>query len=158
MPSTTGHYDQTLLAEAPAATRKQLQEGYTTDLLDPNLGKVTPPPSASRADPERGLAAKEYPHEPHAAPAAVPFWRTTKGKIIIAIAALVVVGAVIGGAVGGTRKKKNPDIGDGDQETGRLPATSPDTGTKPEGVNSGVSIEGAVLASGLDSGSELELE
>jgi len=104
MPSNTGHYDQNLLAAAPVATRAQLQEGYTTDLLDPNHGKATPPHSASQADPERGLVHKEY--AGHVTSRAQPFWRTRKGMIIIFIVAVVIVAAVIGGAVGGTAGKK----------------------------------------------------
>ncbi|GLB44290.1 hypothetical protein LshimejAT787_1602200 [Lyophyllum shimeji] len=107
MPSTTGHYDQNLLAAAPAATKAQLQEGYTTDLLNPDHGKATPPPSTPAPDLERGLVNKEY-LSPARAP---PFWRTRKGIIIIAVAAVVVLAAVIGGAVGGTRNK-HKDSGD----------------------------------------------
>lgn len=103
MASTTGRYDQNLLASAPVATRAQLQEGYATDLLDSNHGKATPttPPPASQVDPERGLVPKEYNDS-----RAQPFWRTGKGRIVIFLVALVVVGAIVGGAVGGTVGKK----------------------------------------------------
>jgi len=104
MSSPPGHYDQNLLADAPAATKAQLQEGYTTDLLNPNHGKATPPLLASQADPERGLVNKEY--NGHASPRPLPFWRTKKGLIIIAIAAVVIIAVVVGGAVGGSKHKK----------------------------------------------------
>ncbi|KAF8063964.1 hypothetical protein FPV67DRAFT_1502972 [Lyophyllum atratum] len=144
MASTTGHYDQNLLAAAPAATKAQLQEGYTTDLLDPNHGKATPPPSSSQADPERGHV-KEY--AGYTPSRALPFWRTRKGIIIIFIAAVVILAAVIGGAVGGTARKKSPspassgESGGNSAEVGgtetrtvsqaTVTATGANTGTNP---------------------------
>ncbi|KAF5378536.1 hypothetical protein D9615_007193 [Tricholomella constricta] len=136
MPSTTGHYDQDLLAAAPAATKAQLQEGYTTDLLNPDHGKATPPASASQADPELGHVQKESTsHVPTTR--TLPFWRTKKGMIIIAaVASAIIVGAVIGGAVGGTahrRKKDTSEAGQG-QSQGSVSTESivvGGTGTEP---------------------------
>ncbi|KAG6830926.1 hypothetical protein H0H92_013854 [Tricholoma furcatifolium] len=102
-------YDETLLASAPAATKAQLQEGYTTDILHSSAGNATPPPfSASQADVEQGFAHKESNGAATTRP--VSFWRTAKGLTIIVIAVIVVLAAVIGGAVGGTvGKNKKTD-------------------------------------------------
>ncbi|KAG6831374.1 hypothetical protein H0H87_005304 [Tephrocybe sp. NHM501043] len=131
MPSASGHYDQTLLATAPAATKAQLQGGYTTDLLHSNQGNATPPPfSASQADVERGLVHKE---SSHVAPTrALPFWRTRKGMIIIFVAIIVILAAVIGGAVGGTVGKNNTS--NGSSGDGQQPGT---VGSGGDGVDSG---------------------
>jgi len=134
MSSTTGHYDQNLLAAAPVATKAQLQEGYTTDLLNPDHGKATPPPSASLADPERGLVNKEYVTTTRAP----PFWQTRKGIIIIVVAVLVVLAVVIGGAVGGTRNShKNPGSGIPTGTTNSTNSTIPSgTDSHPAGNHS----------------------
>ncbi|KAF8439942.1 hypothetical protein L210DRAFT_2191943 [Boletus edulis BED1] len=101
-------YDQSLLHEAPKATRAQLQEGYNVDLLAEQPVRRTPsmrnpPPSQSPqpppvpvpltpAIPEAGSGEKfgspVYP--PTAPKPRTSFWRTP-----------------VGGAVGGTIKKSN---------------------------------------------------
>ncbi|KAG7085876.1 hypothetical protein E1B28_003409 [Marasmius oreades] len=108
-----GQYDQSLLAEAPKATKQMRQEGYNPDILKKNE-------NANR-DLERGLgtgASKERlagtstPRPsltPTPTPRSPPFYRTKKGVIVIVIATLVVLGAVIGGAVGGTRNRHRED-------------------------------------------------
>jgi hypothetical protein len=82
------------------------QEGYDADILNP----PTPPP-ASRSPPagynQRGadVESGDSPHEKHLAaggyglvehPVKQPFWKTTKGLIIIAVVALVVIAAAVG--------------------------------------------------------------
>jgi len=125
-------YDQDLLASAPAATKAQLQEGYTTDLLDPNHGKTSSshlPQSEQSppADRERGSLspAKEL-NGRISSTKLVPFWRTTKGIIIIIVAIVVVLAAVIGGAVGGTRKKAKGTVNQG---VASAPSSSTTTST-----------------------------
>jgi hypothetical protein len=105
-------YDSTLLASAPAATKSQLQEGYTTDLLE----KPTASPAHSRPDLHDGrdstTATPNHQRDVErqqafAAPAKVPWYRTTKGLIILAVAFVVIIAAAVGGGVGGSKKKKN---------------------------------------------------
>jgi len=116
MSSHPGHYDENLLASAPIATKEQLQEGYNPDILNPNRKANSSPPTPLR-HPEAGLPSKEY---VTLAPARLPFWRTTRGRIIIAIAVIVVIAAVVGGAVGGTHHKGSSSLGTavGDSQNG----------------------------------------
>jgi len=129
-----GSYDESLLREAPAATREQLQEGYNPDLLiAPTRHKSerhhsplqsTPPGAAPPALPAFshgsgmeqgnvvpvGKSFNSYDllnEKPPEGSRSTSFWGSTKGKIVIGIiVALVIIGAVIGGAVGGTVGKK----------------------------------------------------
>ncbi|KAK0477594.1 hypothetical protein IW261DRAFT_268164 [Armillaria novae-zelandiae] len=104
-------YDEALLADAPAATRAQLQEGYNPDILRPN--RTPPVRNDSDPDPESQSGpptSKEHlPLSAESSPPLrrIPFWRTRKGIIIIVIAVIVVIGAVVGGAVGGTVGKSS---------------------------------------------------
>jgi hypothetical protein len=107
-------YDSTLLASAPAATKTQLQEGYTTDLLE----KPTASPAHSRPDLHDGRdSTSGTPNHQRdlerqqafaaAPPTKVPWYRTTKGLIILAVAFVVIIAAAVGGGVGGSKKKHN---------------------------------------------------
>ncbi|KAG8740704.1 hypothetical protein FRC10_003954 [Ceratobasidium sp. 414] len=104
-------YDEKLLDQAPQVTKGQRQEGYDADILNPA------PPPASRSPPldynernadvesgaspnEKHLAAGGYDLVNHSGDK--PFWKTTKGLIIIAVVALVVIAAAVGGGVGGS--------------------------------------------------------
>ncbi|TFK66859.1 hypothetical protein BDN72DRAFT_128602 [Pluteus cervinus] len=134
MPSTSGHgqYDTALLADAQI-TRQQLQEGYTTDLLQqPVRQKIEP-----QRDPEAVILA---PHAQDAFPTKpLPFWRTKKGIIIISIASIVVLAAVIGGAVGGSKKGKG-----GKTFEGPTSADSQGAAGAQSAALSGVSIFGGI--------------
>ncbi|KAG6846669.1 hypothetical protein H0H93_012540, partial [Arthromyces matolae] len=113
MPSASGHYDEALLAAAPAATKAQIQanrrptiqEGYTTDLLNHPPGNATPPFSSSQVDIERGLKESNG----AVVSRSTPFYRTKKGLIAIVVVVVVLLAAVIGGAVGGTRSHHSTD-------------------------------------------------
>ncbi|KAG6860905.1 hypothetical protein C0995_006159 [Termitomyces sp. Mi166 len=96
MPSASGHYDETLLAAAPATTKAQLQDNATPPLLS----------SIQVDDAERGLARKEY-NVANSKPA--PFFRTRKGKITIVVLIIVIIAVIIGGAVGGSTHHHNND-------------------------------------------------
>ncbi|KAF9522603.1 hypothetical protein CPB83DRAFT_899482 [Crepidotus variabilis] len=152
MPSSHGHaaYDENLLAAAPVATKAQLQSGYTTDLLDSKANTQRVPSSRRTDDLESGHAyvdktatSSSPSHTPVAAP--IPFYRTKKGRIIIAIGALLVLAAIIGGAVGGTvgnKKSKNLNAApatasstESAQGGGAAPATS---GAQGGGLPSGL--------------------
>jgi len=120
-------YDQNLLGEAPRATRAQLQQGYSVDLLEqpaepprrtPSLRSPTPhvPQSgpAAIAVPLTPAIPENSSGEKFDSPVPLPtskpktsFWRTRNGIITLAVLALVVIGAVVGGAVGGTVGKKS---------------------------------------------------
>ncbi|KAK0218971.1 hypothetical protein IW262DRAFT_1483336 [Armillaria fumosa] len=143
-------YDEALLAEAPAATRTQLQEGYNPDILRPN--RTPPVRNDTDPDPESQSGpptSKE--HLPLSAESSPPlrrilFWRTRKGIIIIVIAVIVVIGAVVGGAVGGTVGKSSSgnssdnSVEGGGTQSGITPASSLASGN-------GQGIEGPTASS-----------
>ncbi|KIK98382.1 hypothetical protein PAXRUDRAFT_823935 [Paxillus rubicundulus Ve08.2h10] len=109
-------YDQNLLDEAPRATRAQLQEGYSVDLLEDRPRRslsmrkpATPAPTAAIVPLTPGIAETGSREKiSSATPASrLSFWRTRNGIITIVIIALVIIGAVVGGAVGGTAGKNS---------------------------------------------------
>ncbi|KIJ93547.1 hypothetical protein K443DRAFT_12797 [Laccaria amethystina LaAM-08-1] len=93
MPSSEqGHqdfYDETLLA---ATTKKQIQK--VTASVNPPLAR----------DIEDAREVRITPAAP------TPFYRTRKGVIIITVAAVAIIAAVVGGAVGGWKKHKNSEL------------------------------------------------
>jgi len=135
MASKTAEYDENLLASAPAATKAQLQGGYTTDLL---AEKATPPSSqrGHGRDVEPGRSSngsskpsKPTPPEAPLTPAKLPFYRTKKGIVILAVvAAVVIIAAAVGGGVGGSRKKSNNTSA---QPAGSAPAPSTSSNSGP---------------------------
>jgi len=146
MPSQNGHYDQNLLASAPAATKSQLQEGYNPDLLAENR----PARTAPLADPESARASKEHLHHDIIKPRPVPFWRTMKGLIIIFVVVLVIIGAVVGGAVGGTKgKKKNGNASIESAGSGQ----GASAGSAPASSSSGLSGNPLTALTGLGASS-----
>jgi len=122
-------YDENLLKDAPEATRREAQEGYNLALLEEP--QASPAPRAPSVPPTGALtsAVPSFPpvagdpsdnNDPADSPYAkeeegmtrpdvktVPFWRTTRGKLILALLAIIVIGAVVGGAVGGTSGKSS---------------------------------------------------
>ncbi|KAJ7748636.1 hypothetical protein B0H16DRAFT_1725455 [Mycena metata] len=101
------HYDRSLLAQAPPATRAQRQEGYDAVLLAPNR-------RAERT--QSDLALNETLEEPKGtAPVQTQspthFWRRRRKAVVGLLVVLVVIAAVVGGAVGATshKKKANTD-------------------------------------------------
>jgi len=112
-------YDETLLKDSPEVTNQARQEGYNVDLLQEKPASTRPlspptnvpvhtrksvhPPGTAR------LAEEDIPPIPmnHIEERRVPFWRTTKGLALIAVGAIVIIGAIVGGAVGGTVANKN---------------------------------------------------
>ncbi|KAK0186965.1 hypothetical protein F5146DRAFT_1003949 [Armillaria mellea] len=125
-------YDEALLAEAPAATRAQLQEGYNPDILRPNrtppVRNDTDPDPESQSGPPTSKEHLPLSAESSSPLRRIPFWRTRKGIIIIVIAVIVVIGAVVGGAVGGTVGKSN--------------GSSSNTSVEGAGAQSGASSSG----------------
>ncbi|KAI0656190.1 hypothetical protein C8Q70DRAFT_1056756 [Cubamyces menziesii] len=99
-------YDERLLASAPVATRaeKQAREGYDINLFKEQANgrepTVSPPPlpvlSANHS------SAEVAGYSPYAQPPALPWYRTRKWMFIFFLGAIVVIAAIIGGAVGGT--------------------------------------------------------
>ncbi|KIK55645.1 hypothetical protein GYMLUDRAFT_833975 [Collybiopsis luxurians FD-317 M1] len=133
-------YDASLLASAPQATNAMKREGY-----DPHLLEQEQKATAAQARAANGngsgsasdLNAKEYPPYPHtnandrgfpSARRQTPFWRTRNGIIFIVVLSAVVLAAVIGGAVGGTRHKSHaittPDQNQTSSASGPAPAQS----------------------------------
>ncbi|KAG8720638.1 hypothetical protein FRC08_018633 [Ceratobasidium sp. 394] len=109
-------YDEKLLDRAPEVTKGQRQEGYDADILKP----TPPPPSRSPAldlnEQNADIESGTSPNEKHLAAGGYdpvdhppkPFWKTTKGLIILAVVALVIIAAAVGGGVGGSvGKHKN---------------------------------------------------
>ncbi|KAJ6458857.1 hypothetical protein C8R47DRAFT_1162761 [Mycena vitilis] len=104
--SSEAHYDRSLLAQAPAASRAQRQEGYDHVLLAPNR-------RAKRT--QSDLALNEGSQEPKApvaplldAPQTKPFWQRRWKALVAVVVVLVVIAGVVGGAVGATTRKKTP--------------------------------------------------
>ncbi|KAF9221787.1 hypothetical protein BS17DRAFT_243641 [Gyrodon lividus] len=126
-------YDQNLLDEAPRATRAQMQEGYSVDLLEdrprrsPSVrSPATPAPAVVPLTP--GIAetgSREKLGSAAYTPASrQSFWRTRNGIITIVLIAVVIVGAVVGGAVGGTAGKNS--------STSNIAGSTGTTGTVPQ--------------------------
>ncbi|KAN0080216.1 hypothetical protein V8E55_009782 [Tylopilus felleus] len=150
-------YDQTLLDEAPRATRAQLQEGYSVDLLEqpprraPSV-RHPPPPQSPHPPPVPPVPVPVTPAIPETAsreklgsPVYAPtkprtsFWRTRNGIITIFAIVLIVIGAVVGGAVGGTIKKtKNVDT-TGTNESSSSGSSLPSSQSTPTHTGQGVS-------------------
>jgi hypothetical protein len=112
MPSIQ-EYDQHLLASAPAPTKAQIQGGYDTRILrEPSPAPIPrrnsiPSRQASTApghDLESANLSKEH-IAPTSPASRTSFWRSTKGKLTVAVLAIVIIAAVVGGAVGGTVNK-----------------------------------------------------
>ncbi|KAJ7500787.1 hypothetical protein B0H11DRAFT_766913 [Mycena galericulata] len=111
-------YDRTLLAQAPVATRAQLQEGYDSVLLAPNR-------RAKGNESDIALELKERPQQ-RVKPVSSPWgWRKPVLGLLIA---LVVIAAIVGGAVGATARKKRTSTSDsevtGDAGIGTDPLAS----------------------------------
>ncbi|KAJ8075784.1 hypothetical protein AAF712_004658 [Marasmius tenuissimus] len=161
MSSNHGHgaYDQSLLAAAPETTKQMRQEGYNPDILSAPKTSNASNTNLNR-DLESGITASKERLGPNSAtpipPRRVPFYRTTKGMVIIGIAALVVIGAIVGGAVGGTRKKKNEDgdssdaPGSGGQQVGSTDA--PGGGVAPLSSSQAANPLSSALSQALSSG------
>ncbi|KAL1730184.1 hypothetical protein FB107DRAFT_264955 [Schizophyllum commune] len=132
---STGHYDEGLLAEAPKATKAQLQEGYNPDILAPQRPATTSP---TRDIESKGASPAATPALYTSTPRKLPFWRTKKGMIGLAILAIVIVGAVVGGAVGGTvGKSDGKSGGDGDLTSSPSNSFTTPTATSTGGGDGG---------------------
>jgi len=148
-------YDQNLLDEAPRATRAQLQEGYSVDLLEDRPRRsasmrspATPAPTTAVVPLTPGIAETGSREKfGSATPASrQSFWRTRNGIITIVVIAVVIIGAVVGGAVGGTAGKKssNNNTGDSTGTSGdktsslTVPSTTASSSTTPSVNSQGV--------------------
>jgi len=87
-------YDQSLLAQAPVATRAQLQEGYDSVLLAPNRRRIESDPA---------LDSKEGERRRNVAPPPFRAWRKPVLGLLIT---LVVIAAILGAALGATARKR----------------------------------------------------
>ncbi|KAF8351684.1 hypothetical protein F5887DRAFT_218400 [Amanita rubescens] len=143
-PATCGGYDESLLREAPAATREQLQEGYNPDILIAPMGHKSVRQQSPLQSTPPGAAPPSLPALSHSSsmelgnvvpvgrsfnsydltndmPRKVLFWETRKGILFGGIiVALVIIGAVIGEAVHDAVGKK---------KTSKLATSSSSTGT-----------------------------
>ncbi|KAF8624302.1 hypothetical protein AX15_005933 [Amanita polypyramis BW_CC] len=139
-------YDESLLRDAPVATREQLQEGYNPDILiAPTRHRsvhhpqpiqqtpsgaappVPPVPLSSSTDLEQGNtipggnSSNAYSplNEKLDRGRRKPFWRTTGGIVAIIIVILIILGGAIGGGVGGTRKHGNSQLSSSSNSSGQ---------------------------------------
>jgi uncharacterized protein HemX len=141
----TQEYDQNLLASVPAPTKAQIQGGYDTTILrqpspvPPRQNSSTPsrPSTTPAHDIEGANHSKE--HIATTSPASrTSFWRSTKGKITIAVVFVVVLAAVIGGAVGGKRSNKKSASSQSSAGTTTATSTlSQGTGPQPSTLTQG---------------------
>ncbi|KAF8269598.1 hypothetical protein EI94DRAFT_1799014 [Lactarius quietus] len=117
---THGSYDHTLLSSVPGPTRAEKQEGYDVDLLDGSRDRRAPTPPTNGVPSEpNGATALDYSpgavsyarkeesaaatNEYEAVEKRVPWYRTRKGIIAIAVVLLVIIiAAAVGGGVGGS--------------------------------------------------------
>ncbi|TFK26947.1 hypothetical protein FA15DRAFT_666898 [Coprinopsis marcescibilis] len=97
----SGDYDAALLQAAPSVDKRAIQEGYSADLLNeaekPLIAPKPPKPPPQHPGPREPsiVEAQTPPPKPK------PFYKTTKGLIIIGVVFIVViVAAVVGGVVG----------------------------------------------------------
>lgn len=160
-------YDQNLLHDAPELSKAQRQEGYTLDLLsNQSRGGASPAPpqgaspaaipTGARAgtphslssDPEAGFTKERHGTGTTGASlggagagykgtSRVPFWRTSKGIIGLAVLAVVILGVVVGAAVGVTQHNKHNNNLLGSASTSGT-ATATATGTPDGGQSQGV--------------------
>jgi len=139
-------YDPSLLASAPKATSAMKQGGYDPQLLqDPvstrsadNLsGKEYPPyPSSAAHDRAAGLPSSN-PNTPQRKPA---FWRTRNGIILLVLLGIVVLAAIIGGAVGGSKAHKNGNHAISNPVSGSNSSSSGDSGAHGSPTATTVSV------------------
>ncbi|KAJ6600421.1 hypothetical protein DFH09DRAFT_595215 [Mycena vulgaris] len=113
-------YDRDLLAQTPAVTRTQLQQGYDSVLLAPNR-------RAKRTDSDVALNEGKV-NEP-AAPSR-SCWHGRGKTILVLLIVLVIIAAIVGGAVGATVRKK------------QAPPPTVDVGTATLSLSSGLDQSG----------------
>jgi hypothetical protein len=83
-----------------------VQHGYDVSLLDPSRAVMQPSPFAFSDDATTVVKAEAASPAPPPIPKRTPFFKTIPGIILIVICAVIVTGAVVGGAVGATLNKK----------------------------------------------------
>ncbi|KIM89824.1 hypothetical protein PILCRDRAFT_198236 [Piloderma croceum F 1598] len=98
MSSSNHYYDQNLLGAAPEATKAQRQEGYNVDLLNQSRSLQSKPTVLTPRSTDVETAV-QHPDEKYVTAGAshTPFFQSTKGRIGILIAVIVIIGAVVGG-------------------------------------------------------------
>ncbi|KAI6118928.1 hypothetical protein EDD16DRAFT_970939 [Pisolithus croceorrhizus] len=160
-PGQASGYDQSLLVDAPQASRAQLREGYNVDILEggrsrrsPSVrspaGSATPAPPAAAPPPPvpQGplvLAAAENGSKEQfvrssgvsTSKPSTGFWRSRNGIITVIVIILVVIGAVVGGGVGGTTKK--PPVPSQPTSSSGLIGSTSASATATSGSNSAAS-------------------
>lgn len=127
---------------------RALQKGYDVAILSPGQqepsAEARPTSTADGGFPPSQLpksaVASPY-HEFSGPPKTKPLWRTTKGRVLIALIALVVIGAALGGGLGGGLHHKSntsqPASG-GSDGSGSADGSDTNQGTSPQSA-SGVS-------------------
>jgi len=164
-------YDEKLLADAPEVTKADLQDGYNSELLhEPTVkrttsARVAPIPPRSNTDLHQHplndlessapLQPKEAPYDTGLGRKKQPFWRTTKGIVILGLVLLAIILAAVLGGVLGSRNKKNVNVtngtgkgGDQGNSSGSVPSSGIPNGSAPSGApGNGV---GGALSSGIN--------
>lgn len=144
-------YDESLLKDTQV-TRAERQEGYNVDLLNekpPSRAQSPPAPVHARISVQQSpinnrTNDEEFPPIPvNNIEKNRPFWRTTKGIALMAVVAVIVLGAIIGGAVGGTvshRGKANgqfPPTGSGGGQAASDSGSPASSTTAPSSTTAG---------------------
>jgi len=114
-------YDEALLAQAPQATKAQLQGGYNPEILaeKPSIPPIVDPEAANNH-----VSSSTPFQRPESAKKGVPFYATTKGiVIIVAVFAVVLIAAVVGGVVGSS--KNHNSVKNTNSTTGQGVASAP---------------------------------
>ncbi|KAF8332001.1 uncharacterized protein EI90DRAFT_3123087 [Cantharellus anzutake] len=150
----SGTYDEKLLAEAPLASKKDRQEGYNLDLLEPERTSSPPvrayTPATGVVPPEAGASFPPPPREgtprleegqtdfvstgganefrngdEYYSKPSKPWYKTKTGIIIIIIILLVIIGAAVGGGVAGSHSgKSNNNVVHATSSTSTSPSTN----------------------------------
>jgi len=162
-------YDEKLLADAPEVTKADLQDGYNPDLLrEPTVkrttsARVAPIPPRSNSEPHHHhplddlessatpLQPKEAPYDTGLGRKKQPFWRTTKGIVIMGLVFLaIILAAVLGGVLGSKKKGNNVNVGNGGGQSGNG-SSGEGTSGSADGANGANGAGGGPVASAISS-------
>jgi len=107
--SKSGGYDARLLDQAPTVEKAQARQGYDVDILAPHDVEARSSSHGQQPVPVDTQSHRRT-SQPLSPVKARPWWKTTKGRVILGILLLVIVAAAVGGGVGGAlgHKSKSP--------------------------------------------------
>jgi len=117
-----GDYDERLLDSIPKASKAEKQEGYNVNLLasDASDSPMNARPTTTvdgHTRPEAGTPTNAN-KEAYVSSYSVPWYRQKKWRILMLIGGILAIGAIVGGAVGGTLASKNNNKSDDSHGSG----------------------------------------